>query len=741
MKIINGFLLLLLSLSFFSLKAQQKFNGNFEIIDKSGHPAGWDLTFGGQNPGEVKLDSLVKKQGKYSISISADKKPPYGVAIDYAIKRKLVGKHLILIGNIKTENISDGYAGLWMRVDAGNQQLEMELMEKQDVKGTNDWKEYMIELPYDEGNTTEIHVGALITGVGKMWIDSMRLYLDEVPIDMVKTADYGAAKDTPYTYRSGIDTIKNTTENLENLTLLGQVWGFLKYHHPAIVRGDYDWDAELFKILPGVLKTSSNSDFSTLLEKWVDGLGDVPPCKNCKFLAKTNKAFIAPDYGNLFTNPILSASLIKKLQYIRQNNNNHKNYYISFESAQNPAFTNEKMYSENQYPDAGIRLLALYRYWNMIQYFSPNRNLTGENWNSILPKFIPQIILTNNKHSYHQVLVKLVTTIHDSHGFIGSPVFNNSLGKYRLPFDAKYIENKLVVTGFFIDSLNVKQNIKIGDVLESINGETVNNMIQKYLPITSSSNFEVAMRDMPGTYLLRAKERSFNLQLLRAGKKIEVIQTGIENNKIQSDFFGAKPGDKAMRLINAQVGYVQGNAFKRKDLDSIATIFAGTKGLVVDMRGYPKDELVHTMGGYLGTDRQPFIQFSYGSVSEPGLFQLNPMTKSGKKMNKPYQGKVVVLVNSTTQSNAEFVTMAFQTAPNVKVIGSTTAGADGNISAILLPGGFKTWISGLGVYYPDGTNAQQTGVKIDVMVKPTIEGILNGKDEVLEKAQEMIMAQ
>ena len=152
-----------------------------------------------------------------------------------------------------------------------------------------------------------------------------------------------------------------------------------------------------------------------------------------------------------------------------------------------------------------------------------------------------------------------------------------------------------------------------------------------------------------------------------------------------------------------------------------------------------RDELVHTLGSYLGTYGEPFVKFSYGSIAEPGLFQLTPLTKSGKKIDNRYQGKVVVLVNAVTQSNAEFVTMAFQTAPNVRVIGNTTAGADGNVSSILLPGGFKTWISGIGVYYPDGTNTQQTGIKIDVVVQPTIQGIINGKDEVLEKAKAIIM--
>ena len=71
-------------------------------------------------------------------------------------------------------------------------------------------------------------------------------------------------------------------------------------------------------------------------------------------------------------------------------------------------------------------------------------------------------------------------------------------------------------------------------------------------------------------------------------------------------------------------------------------------------------------------------------------------------------------------------------------MGSTTAGADGNVSSIKLPGGIMTMISGIGVYYPDGKETQRIGIVPDIVVKPTIEGFNKGKDEVLEKALEFV---
>ena len=82
--------------------------------------------------------------------------------------------------------------------------------------------------------------------------------------------------------------------------------------------------------------------------------------------------------------------------------------------------------------------------------------------------------------------------------------------------------------------------------------------------------------------------------------------------------------------------------------------------------------------------------------------------------------------------------MSYQVHPNAIVIGSTTAGADGNVAEFYLPGGISTMISGVGVYYPDGKETQRVGIIPDIEIKPTIQGIKDGRDEVLEKAIEII---
>jgi C-terminal processing protease CtpA/Prc len=83
--------------------------------------------------------------------------------------------------------------------------------------------------------------------------------------------------------------------------------------------------------------------------------------------------------------------------------------------------------------------------------------------------------------------------------------------------------------------------------------------------------------------------------------------------------------------------------------------------------------------------------------------------------------------------------MAFRVAPGAVVIGSTTAAADGNVSGIPLPGGLNTMISGIGVFYPDRRPTQRVGIIPDIEVRPTIAGVRDGRDEVLEAALKHIL--
>jgi carboxyl-terminal processing protease len=157
------------------------------------------------------------------------------------------------------------------------------------------------------------------------------------------------------------------------------------------------------------------------------------------------------------------------------------------------------------------------------------------------------------------------------------------------------------------------------------------------------------------------------------------------------------------------------------------------QGVVFDLRGYPHWVLYSIMNQL--TDPTPFAFVRNYDYRAPGYVVESFMTCG---LKRKYTGKLVVLVNEQTQSLAEFTVMALQTIPELKVVGSQTAGTDGDVRSITLPGGISMFITSIGIYYPDKTQTQRKGVRIDVIAKPTIAGIRAGRDEVLEKGVEVL---
>ena len=196
-------------------------------------------------------------------------------------------------------------------------------------------------------------------------------------------------------------------------------------------------------------------------------------------------------------------------------------------------------------------------------------------------------------------------------------------------------------------------------------------------------------------------------------------------------------GKTYYELLNDSIGYLYPGKYKNEDAATIMTRFADTKAIIVDMRCYPHEPMIFTLTErYFVPESVQYVTWTTPvmPVAElPGYYKKEPASL-GHINNDYYKGKVVVLVNAETQSQAECTVMAFQAAPNTIVVGSQTAGADGNIVKLRLPGDIRTMFSGLGIFYPDGANTQRAGVRIDHYMEPTIEGIKAGRDEVLEKA-------
>jgi C-terminal processing protease CtpA/Prc len=734
--------------------ALTSYNLDVEMMNEAGLPTGWGLgnIRDAGIPEDTSLnayraDKEVKQHGNYSLLIDWTVPHSEWTATNYVIRRSFAGKTIKLKGYLKTENVAES-AGLWLRIDGVGRPLEFDNMHDRPVQGTTDWKEYTIELDYDGKNAKQIVFGGLIVGKGKLWMDNLHLTIDGVDINEAalyeKSATCKADLDTAFNRSSGISSIGVTEGNLVSLANLGMLWGFLKYYHANVGKGDFNMDAELFRVLPKVIAAKSKAEANQVMDKWVDIFGKPEVCKKCDKIEDAEDVKLAPDYGFLFDKGNLPETLQGKLNYIKRNRlKANESYYIKMaEGVGNPVFQNEYAYAASGYPDAGIRLLAAYRYWNMIQYFFPDRHLIGEDWNNVLRDVIPDFCNAGDTLSYQLACLKLIARIHDTHANLwgGADALRKMKGENITPFQAKFVEHKLVVAGYYQDVDGIKDKVHVGDVIEAINNTSVDSLIAKYLPLTPASNYETQLRDLPGVMgpLMRTASKSMQVTISRDGKKqdfaISTVPVTMEMRKVD---LGTNQKE-GYRMLDGNIGYIYPAKLKENDLDKIKEEFAATDGIVIDMRCYPSTFMTFTYGAWLKPTSSPFVKFTNGSTDMPGMIKYGVTLQNGGGIRKHYKGKLVIIVDAKTQSSAEYQTMALSTAPGARVIGSTTAGADGNVSEIILPGGLRTMISGIGILYPDGSETQRKGVRIDREVRPTIKGIREGRDEVLEEAIRMV---
>jgi hypothetical protein len=157
-----------------SYQKNEGFNLDFERI-RNGVPLGWS-TFGNSTY-STRLDSMNVHSGRYAVSIEFNGNAHDFCAWEYFIPMRYKGKKITLTGYIKTDNVTNGWAGLWLRVESFR--YIWADMRKKNIQGTTGWTKYEISVKLDPDEENQmIMLGGMLVGKGKMWLDNMELFID-----------------------------------------------------------------------------------------------------------------------------------------------------------------------------------------------------------------------------------------------------------------------------------------------------------------------------------------------------------------------------------------------------------------------------------------------------------------------------------------------------------------------------------------------------------------------------------
>lgn len=518
--------------------------------------------------------------------------------------------------------------------------------------------------------------------------------------------------------------------NISKLSTTAKIWGFLKYYHPKIGKGEIDWDKELLDILPLVQQGSKNKkELSKIYINWITSLGEIEICENCTSVDNENYFGKNFDLDWIEDTNQFSKELIEKLKFIEKNRFQGDHHYISaIEGIGNLIINNEKEYPGYNWEDQNLRLLTLFRYWNYIEYFFPYKYQMEKDWDTVLEESVLNFLNPNTETAYHLALLELFSNTNDTHAFFYTDLTNKYFKSYAIPAKSKIINNKVVLTQLWNNEPKTINEWKIGDVILEVNGKKIKSILKNIDKYIHGSNSSAKLRNA-ASKIYNGEGNSLKIKFERNGK------TSIKKIKYKQ-FNKAAYKKEKWRIIDSNIGYINMGEITKNDVQKVLDTLINTKAIIFDIRNYLRGTM-YTIANFLLEKPKEFVKALVPDLSYPGKFKWMPTISCGTNNPKAYKGKVIILVNEDTQSHGEFTTMVLQTAKKAVIIGSQTAGADGNVNHVTLPGGFYTYFSGVGIFYPDGRETQRIGIVPDIEVKPTIKGIKNGIDEVLERAIEI----
>lgn len=397
-------------------------------------------------------------------------------------------------------------------------------------------------------------------------------------------------------------------------------------------------------------------------------------------------------------------------------------------------------YPEMTSPNLEHRLLALFRVWNVIEHFFPYKNLMDRNWEDVLHEFIPRFIEAQNPRAYTLTLGEMLTHLQDSHVSLSNTTMTEIIGVAHPMVRLRFIQNEYVFTDL-LDEPTRNSGLELGDALVMIDDEPVATRVQLLLKTQVASTAQSLHAKLAERLLKGPDKSSIKCTVKNATgeqKHVTLERTSEAQEHVWD--LTAREGP-VFKLLDEHIGYADLDRLKANQVEEMFEVFKNTRAIVFDMRGYP-----HGTAWEIGPRLSEQTRIAGAKFQRPRVaadqdgkdfVQTNADTFTQYLPNrtKPaYLGTTIMLIDERTVSQAEHTGLFFKAANSTIWIGSATTGANGDITSFNIPGGGYIIFTGQAVTHINGKQLQRVGLIPDLEVHPTIQGIREGRDEILEAA-------
>lgn len=368
--------------------------------------------------------------------------------------------------------------------------------------------------------------------------------------------------------------------------------------------------------------------------------------------------------------------------------------------------------------------------WNVYKHFYPYWMDVDVDWDAQLLPLLREADRPATRDEHRDLLRHLVSLVQDGHGQVSDR---------RQPLGGVYvrvepIEGQLII----VDSRDPA--VKPGDRIVGIAGKPVGRWLDRELRLASGS---VQWRPWRAIQELTYGPRgsALPLRLERGGRLVDV--TLHYDRVVTSDMSNAVLPAPIAEL-RPRVWYVDLARVVRDDLQRSMDRLAYADAVLFDMRRYPKDvaatfDLLQQL-----IDHEEHAKWAHMAFVDGPFQQVSGYDSQGwdlQPMAPRLRGRIVFLAGGGTLSFGDSVLSYVDDEHLGIIVGSRTAGTSGDVQAITTPANYQVRFSGLRVTKHDGhTPIHLVGTAPDVWAVQTIAGFRAGRDEVIERALQVVGA-
>ncbi|MGH2586531.1 MAG: S41 family peptidase [Dehalococcoidia bacterium] len=381
-----------------------------------------------------------------------------------------------------------------------------------------------------------------------------------------------------------------------------------------------------------------------------------------------------------------------------------------------------------------VRLLGLFKIWTVLGDFFPHLDLADLDLPNLITEWVPRVEAAGAPGAYERVLVELAARLNDSHVSVNYPAVRQILGTHIPPVELRAVEGQAAV--WTLHPGAAEAGFRRGMVVTHVDGTPIAEAMAERAALLSASTAQARERATVGLALAGAEDSEVTLTV-EDGNGLREISAS-RAMPLWSAMSVEERGEPVR--VEHGFGYVDlARVATSADFDAALSSFRDSPGLILDMRGYPRffvqRDVVSRLVDRPVSSTQFHVPVRSGSHSRSwhvSTIEVQPHAELR------YDGPVAVLIDVRAESAAEDFCIYLRNAGRVTFVGTATAGTNGNVTIVRLPGGGSLSFTGMRVTYGDGSRFQNIGIVPDVPAEPTLAGLRAGRDEVLEAGVETL---